>query len=208
MSRDAAALAQELHVLYARLAAVAASAADDLSLTTTQRMALFELTGEPLRLGELAARVAVSDPTASRAVEGLVTAGLAVRVPDPDDRRAVRIGATAGRPGLHRGAHGRGAGRAGDGPGAARRRRGRDAGAPAGPARRRPDAGRRRPRGRRRAAADAAVGRQVTSTGVPAGSVRASSATAASGRVMQPLVPPCVRPPWMATRPGPPAKRS
>jgi len=96
VTRDAAAgLSQELRVLYARLAAAAASASDDLSLTTTQRMALFELTGEPLRLGELAARVAVSDPTASRAVEGLVTAGLAARVPDPDDRRAVRIGATA-----------------------------------------------------------------------------------------------------------------
>jgi DNA-binding MarR family transcriptional regulator len=98
MSRDATALSQQLRDLYARLTAIAASASDDVSLTTTQRMALFELTGEPVRLGELATRIAVSDPTASRAVDGLVAAGLAARVPDPDDRRAVRIDATpAGR---------------------------------------------------------------------------------------------------------------
>jgi DNA-binding MarR family transcriptional regulator len=52
----------------------------------------------PLSLGDLAAREGVRAPTMSRAVERLVTGGLASREPDPADRRRVRIAATeAGR---------------------------------------------------------------------------------------------------------------
>jgi DNA-binding MarR family transcriptional regulator len=69
---------------------------DDLSLTATQRVALFEtLESEPVRLHDLADRLGVSDPTASRAVDALVEHGLVERAPDPADRRAVNISLTA-----------------------------------------------------------------------------------------------------------------
>jgi DNA-binding MarR family transcriptional regulator len=68
---------------------------DDLSLTATQRVALFEtVESEPVRLHDLADRLGVSDPTASRAVDALVEHGLVERAPDPADRRAVRISLT------------------------------------------------------------------------------------------------------------------
>jgi len=64
-------------------------------MTSTQRFALFE-TGiaGPLRLTDLADRIGTSAPTASRAVDGLVDVGLLARLPDPEDRRAVRIDVT------------------------------------------------------------------------------------------------------------------
>jgi DNA-binding MarR family transcriptional regulator len=68
-------------------------------MTSTQRFALFE-TGiaGPLRLTDLADRIGTTAPTASRAVDGLVELGLLERLPDPEDRRAVRIDVTrAGR---------------------------------------------------------------------------------------------------------------
>jgi DNA-binding MarR family transcriptional regulator len=49
----------------------------------------------PLRLGALAARMDASDPTVSRAVDGMVAAGVVERRPDPDDRRAVLLVPTA-----------------------------------------------------------------------------------------------------------------
>jgi DNA-binding MarR family transcriptional regulator len=65
-------------------------------MTSTQRLALFETAiGGPLRLSELAARMGITAPTASRAVDGLVELGLLERLPDPADRRAVRIDLTA-----------------------------------------------------------------------------------------------------------------
>ena len=65
-------------------------------LTSTQRLLLFELVDAgPLRLGPLAERVGATDPTTSRAVDGLVDAGLVVRRPDPVDRRAVLHEVTA-----------------------------------------------------------------------------------------------------------------
>ena len=68
---------------------------DDLSLTATQRVALFEtVESEPVRLHDLADRLGVSDPTASRAVDALVDHGLVERAPDRADRRAVRISLT------------------------------------------------------------------------------------------------------------------
>jgi DNA-binding MarR family transcriptional regulator len=64
-------------------------------MTATQRLALFEtLEAAPIRLSELSARLGVSAPTASRAVDALVELGLLERVPDPTDRRAVRISPT------------------------------------------------------------------------------------------------------------------
>ncbi len=64
-------------------------------MTSTQRLALFEtLIGGPLRLSELAERMGITAPTASRAVDGLVDLGLLERLPDPNDRRAVRIDLT------------------------------------------------------------------------------------------------------------------
>jgi DNA-binding MarR family transcriptional regulator len=64
-------------------------------MTSTQRLALFETaTGGPLRLSELAERMGITAPTASRAVDGLVDLGLLERLPDAADRRAVRIDLT------------------------------------------------------------------------------------------------------------------
>jgi DNA-binding MarR family transcriptional regulator len=49
----------------------------------------------PKRIGELARVEQVEPPTMTRLVDGLVRDGLAVREPDPDDARAVRVRATA-----------------------------------------------------------------------------------------------------------------
>jgi DNA-binding MarR family transcriptional regulator len=51
--------------------------------------------GGPMSLAELAAAEEVKPPTMSRIVEGLVGDGLATREADPDNRRKVRIAATA-----------------------------------------------------------------------------------------------------------------
>ena len=51
--------------------------------------------GGPLSLAGLAAAEQVSAPTMTRIVDGLVRAGLATRTPEPDNRRRVRIEATA-----------------------------------------------------------------------------------------------------------------
>ena len=66
------------------------------ALTATQRVALIETleAAEPIRLHDLAERLGVTAPTASRAVDGLVEHGVLERRPDPDDRRAVRISLT------------------------------------------------------------------------------------------------------------------
>jgi DNA-binding MarR family transcriptional regulator len=68
---------------------------DGLPLTPTQRVTLVEtLEAEPVRLNDLAERLGVSPPTASRAVDVLLEHGLLERAPDPADRRAVRISLT------------------------------------------------------------------------------------------------------------------
>jgi DNA-binding MarR family transcriptional regulator len=62
------------------------------AMTATQRIALFELgDGGSLRLNDLADRMGVSPPTASRSVDALHQLGLVERVPDPSDRRALSI---------------------------------------------------------------------------------------------------------------------
>jgi len=85
----------ELSALVGRVMLVARGGDEGPALTTTQRLALFELNAsESLRLNELAERIATSPPTASRAVDALVSLGFVERVPDPRDRRAVQIRVT------------------------------------------------------------------------------------------------------------------
>jgi DNA-binding MarR family transcriptional regulator len=86
-------LADELGALFGHL--LRAVEHDDVSQTATQRgilSGLFEV--GPLRLGALAELVGATDPTVSRAVDGLVAAGFVERRDDPDDRRAVIVAAT------------------------------------------------------------------------------------------------------------------
>jgi DNA-binding MarR family transcriptional regulator len=85
-------LADEIGRLFAHLTRRTREEGDELALTATQRLALAEVAlNAPLRLHELAVRMGISDPTASRAVDGLVSAGLVERAPDEHDRRAVLI---------------------------------------------------------------------------------------------------------------------
>ena len=56
---------------------------------------------EPLRMGELAARLGISAPTVSRLVDHLAERGFLERVADEDDHRATRVCLSpAGRDGL------------------------------------------------------------------------------------------------------------
>ena len=90
MQAPGAALVSQLTPLFAALVRAGSDHEDWRTLTSTQRLLLFELTeAGPLRLGALAERVGATDPTTSRAVDGLVSAGLVERHSDPDDRRAV-----------------------------------------------------------------------------------------------------------------------
>ena len=95
-SRGGAALSGQLAPLFSALVRAGGGSPDWRTLTSTQRLLLFELVESgPLRLGPLAERVGATDPTTSRAVDGLVDAGLVVRRADPADRRAVLHEATA-----------------------------------------------------------------------------------------------------------------
>jgi DNA-binding MarR family transcriptional regulator len=92
---DGAALAGELTPLFSALIRAGGSSPAWRGLTSTQRLILFELHDSgPLRLGALAERAGATDPTTSRAVDGLVAARLVERRRDPDDRRAVLHQAT------------------------------------------------------------------------------------------------------------------
>ena len=51
--------------------------------------------GGPRRVGELAQAEQVEPPTMTRLVDGMERDGYVVRAPDPDDRRAVIVRATA-----------------------------------------------------------------------------------------------------------------
>ncbi len=85
----------DLSRLIRSLMRFAGGRADSPAMTATQRLALFELgDGGPLRLNDLAERMGVSPPTASRSVDALHEVGLVARVPDPQDRRALRIDLT------------------------------------------------------------------------------------------------------------------
>jgi DNA-binding MarR family transcriptional regulator len=69
---------------------------EPLPLTMTQKLALATVVDfGPLRIRALGERMETTEATASRTVDGLARAGLVRRRPDPDDRRGVRIEATA-----------------------------------------------------------------------------------------------------------------
>jgi DNA-binding MarR family transcriptional regulator len=86
----------ELGRVVRQLTRISGGPGDGPALTGTQRLALFELLEEgPLRLNDLAGLMGASPPTASRAVDALVDAGLVERRPDPADRRAVRVDLTS-----------------------------------------------------------------------------------------------------------------
>jgi DNA-binding MarR family transcriptional regulator len=83
---------RDLSRLLRHLTRLVGGADDGPPMTATARIALVELGDEgPCRLNDLAAHMGVSAPTASRAVDALHELGLAERVVDPADRRAVRI---------------------------------------------------------------------------------------------------------------------
>jgi DNA-binding MarR family transcriptional regulator len=54
----------------------------------------------PVRMGELAAALRVAESSATRVVDRLVSEGLLERMPDPSDRRTVRVALTAKGRGL------------------------------------------------------------------------------------------------------------
>jgi DNA-binding MarR family transcriptional regulator len=71
--------------------------AEDATMNAAQRIALVELGLDgPFRLNDLAHRMGVSAPTASRTVDALESLGLARRAADPVDRRALSIELTPG----------------------------------------------------------------------------------------------------------------
>jgi DNA-binding MarR family transcriptional regulator len=90
------ALANAVERLYAALVRRARREVPEPStLTPTQRLALsVAVDAGPLRLGALAQRLGTSDSAATRAVDALAAAGLAERVADPVDGRAVQVAAT------------------------------------------------------------------------------------------------------------------
>jgi DNA-binding MarR family transcriptional regulator len=90
------ALLQSLGRLIRQLTRITGGPEPGPAMTSTQRLALFELaTGAgPLRLNDLADLLATTPPTASRAVDALVELGFVRRQPDPDDRRAVQVDVT------------------------------------------------------------------------------------------------------------------
>jgi DNA-binding MarR family transcriptional regulator len=69
---------------------------EPLGLTFGQARALRLLAraGEPVRIGELAARLEVVPRSATSMVDALEAAGLVVRTPDPIDRRSILVGLT------------------------------------------------------------------------------------------------------------------
>jgi DNA-binding MarR family transcriptional regulator len=82
----------DLSRLIRKLSRATGGPSDSPPMTATQRLALFELgDGGPLRLNDLADRMGLSPPTASRSVDALHELGLVERVADPDDRRAIQI---------------------------------------------------------------------------------------------------------------------
>ncbi|MFL5952838.1 MAG: MarR family winged helix-turn-helix transcriptional regulator [Gaiellaceae bacterium] len=82
----------DLSRLLRNLTRLVGGADDGPAMTATQRIALVEL-GDygPSRLSDLAVRMGVSAPTASRAVDALHELGLVDRIVDPHDRRALNI---------------------------------------------------------------------------------------------------------------------
>ena len=94
--QDTVDLLMDISRLIRNLTRVTGAAEEGPPMTATQRLALFELgDAGPLRVNDLADRMGVSPPTASRSVDALHELGLVERVPDPRDRRALSIDLTA-----------------------------------------------------------------------------------------------------------------
>lgn len=66
-----------------------------LGLTMAQARVLRQVGAAPLRMAEIAARLEVVPRTVTPMVDGLESAGLVRRRPDPDDRRSVLVEPTA-----------------------------------------------------------------------------------------------------------------
>lgn len=78
-----------------RARARSAARLDDGGLSLSQYLLLVSLLDEePLPTGELAARAAVSAPSATRMIDGLERDGVVRRAPSPDDRRVVLVSLT------------------------------------------------------------------------------------------------------------------
>jgi DNA-binding MarR family transcriptional regulator len=100
------AIADRLHAAAIRLLRRLRKEDEKTGLSAARASALSVLVfAGPLSLGELAAAEQVRPPTMSRVVAGLVADGLANRVANPEDRRAIRVSAT--RKGHHLLQHGR-----------------------------------------------------------------------------------------------------
>jgi DNA-binding MarR family transcriptional regulator len=96
-SDRADALLDEIAELHAIVLRVARRVNDDSEpMTTTQRLALIEITVVgPIRLRTLAERMETTPATATRAVDALEEWGYVTRTPEPNDRRGVLVSATA-----------------------------------------------------------------------------------------------------------------
>ena len=89
------AVADRLHSAAIHLLRRLRSEDDELGISPPRLSALSVVVfAGPLQIGELAAAEGVAAPTMTRLVDGLERDGLVVRTPDPDDGRAVRVGAT------------------------------------------------------------------------------------------------------------------
>lgn len=85
-------LAGRLRIAAGRIARDGSSQTRVDGMTPSRIAALSVLQSDgPLRMGELADRMGVSAPTASRLAECLAARGMIERVPDPDDHRATRL---------------------------------------------------------------------------------------------------------------------
>jgi DNA-binding MarR family transcriptional regulator len=90
-SRSAAELGE---VLYELFVTVVRRLPRDLSLTARSALTTLECCG-PMRLGELAANEAVTQPSMTATVDQLCRLGLATRLPDPRDGRVVLVSLTS-----------------------------------------------------------------------------------------------------------------
>jgi DNA-binding MarR family transcriptional regulator len=104
-SREVGHIADRLHSAAIHLLRRLRVADEALGISAPRLSALSVLVfAGPMRIGELAKIEQVEPPTMTRLVDGLVRDGFAIREPDPDDARAVRVRATpTGTRTLHRG---------------------------------------------------------------------------------------------------------